>query len=50
VGLYPSLDALGEIWRCERRFEPKMGAAERDRLYAGWGDAVRRARGKPGKA
>jgi glycerol kinase len=46
VGLYPSLDTLGEIWRCERRFEPKMGAAQRDRLYAGWNDAVRRARGR----
>jgi glycerol kinase len=46
VGLYPSLDALGEVWRCERRFEPKMDAALRDRLYAGWSDAIRRARGK----
>ena len=48
VGLYPSLDALEEVWRCERRFEPKMDAARRDRLYAGWSDAVRRSRGKLG--
>ncbi len=47
VGLYPSLDALSEVWRCERRFEPTMDAAQRDRLYAGWNDAIRRARGKP---
>jgi glycerol kinase len=45
VGLYPSLESLAEVWQSERRFEPKMGAAERDRLYAGWLDAVRRARG-----
>jgi glycerol kinase len=46
VGLYPSLESLAEVWQCERRFEPKMGAAERDRLYAGWLDAIRRSRGR----
>ncbi|MGH6661682.1 MAG: FGGY family carbohydrate kinase, partial [Rhodospirillales bacterium] len=46
VGLYPSLEALTKVWRCERRFEPKMAAAERERLYAGWLDAVRRSRGR----
>jgi glycerol kinase len=45
VGLYPSLESLSEVWRCERRFEPKMAAAERHRLYAGWLDAIRRSRG-----
>jgi glycerol kinase len=45
VGLYPSLESLSEVWRCERRFEPQMSAAERSRLYAGWQDAIRRARG-----
>jgi glycerol kinase len=45
VGLYPSLESLAEVWQCERRFEPQMGAAERERLYAGWLDAIRRARG-----
>jgi glycerol kinase len=44
VGLYPSLDALSQSWRLERRFEPKMAAADRARLYAGWRDAVRRTR------
>jgi glycerol kinase len=44
VGLYPSLEALAGTWRCERRFEPGMSAAERQRLYAGWQDAVRRTR------
>jgi glycerol kinase len=45
VGLYPSLESLGDVWRCERRFEPKMARADRDRLYAGWQDAIRRSRG-----
>jgi glycerol kinase len=45
VGLYPSLDSLSDVWRCERRFEPQMPAAARNRLYAGWQDAVRRSRG-----
>ncbi len=36
VGLYPSLDTLAEVWRCERRFEPQMSDPERNRLYAGW--------------
>ena len=47
VGLYPSLESLAEVWQCERRFDPKMAAAERARLYAGWRDAIRRARGAP---
>jgi glycerol kinase len=44
VGLYPSLDAIGEAWACQRRFEPRMAPSERHRLYAGWLDAVRRVR------
>jgi glycerol kinase len=44
VGLYPSLDAVASAWRCERRFEPQMTAAERARLYGGWLHAVRRIR------
>jgi glycerol kinase len=44
VGLYPSLEGLAGAWRCERRFEPRMSAGERERRYAGWRDAVRRTR------
>jgi glycerol kinase len=44
VGLYPSLEALAGTWRCERCFEPRMSAEQRQRLYAGWRDAVRRTR------
>ena len=44
TGLYDSLDAIAAAWHCERRFEPQMSAAARDRLYAGWQDAIRRTR------
>jgi glycerol kinase len=44
VGLYPSLEAVAKAWRLERRFEPRMSTSERERLYAGWQDAVRRTR------
>jgi glycerol kinase len=36
--------AIEQTWRADRRFEPKMTEAERDRRYAGWQDAVRRIR------
>ena len=44
VGFYPGLDRPEAIWRRDRLFEPRIGADERDRLYAGWQDAVRRVR------
>jgi glycerol kinase len=42
AGLCPDLDGFAAQWRCQRRFEPRMDAALRDRKYAGWKDAVRR--------
>ncbi|MEM8760633.1 MAG: FGGY-family carbohydrate kinase, partial [Pseudomonadota bacterium] len=42
AGVFPGLDAFAESWALERRFEPAMEAAERDRKYAGWTDAVSR--------
>ena len=43
-GMIPDVAAIEKSWRPDRRFEPKMTAAERDRRYAGWQDAVRRVR------
>ncbi|MBQ0764544.1 glycerol kinase GlpK [Marinobacter psychrophilus] len=40
AGVYGSLEELAELWRCERRFEPMMSKSDRDRLYAGWIQAV----------
>ena len=42
VGVYTGLGAVSKAWRCERRFEPAMAPAERDRLYGGWRKAVAR--------
>jgi glycerol kinase len=43
VGLWSTED-LRRTWREHARFEPRMGADERDRLLAGWHDAVAAAR------
>ena len=42
AGLCPDLDGFAAQWRLDRRFEPRMDAAQRERKYAGWQDAVRR--------
>ncbi len=42
VGLYPDLAEFSGRWTLKRRFEPAMDAAERERKYAGWRDAVSR--------
>ncbi|HKX07361.1 MAG TPA: glycerol kinase GlpK [Stellaceae bacterium] len=42
AGLYPSLDAIAAQWALDRAFEPTLGADERQAIYVGWQDAVRR--------
>ncbi|QDO96237.1 glycerol kinase GlpK [Ferrovibrio terrae] len=42
TGVYAGLDAVAYGWHCERRFEPRMNAAARAQLYAGWQKAVQR--------
>jgi glycerol kinase len=42
VGLLSSLDQLSAVGGEERRFLPTMAEAQRQRLYAGWQDAVQR--------
>ena len=42
VGLYDSLDAVAEQWRCEREFTPLLEEGERQRRYQGWREAVAR--------
>jgi len=43
--VWPSLDALTALPRTVDRFEPSIDRKERDERYAGWSDAVQRARG-----
>ncbi|HET8730587.1 MAG TPA: glycerol kinase GlpK [Moraxellaceae bacterium] len=42
VGLFESLEQIAELWKCEREFAPAMRAEQRESLYQGWLDAVRR--------
>jgi len=42
AGVCDGPEAFAESWRAERRFEPSMGQARREALYAGWQDAVGR--------
>lgn len=43
AGIYPSLDALSHQWALDRAFVPSLKTDERDTLYRGWQDAVRRS-------
>jgi glycerol kinase len=42
TGLWSGLDGLPDTFAGASRFEPRMESAERQRLIAGWKDAVRR--------
>ncbi len=44
AGVYQSLDDLTRHWRLDRRFQPRLGKPERDRLLRGWEKAVARVR------
>jgi glycerol kinase len=40
AGVLPGQDEFAKTWARERRFEPKMGKADRDKRYARWKRAV----------
>jgi len=42
AGVYPDQAGFAANWALDRRFEPQMDGATRDRRYARWKDAVRR--------
>lgn len=42
AGLYRSTDDIAKAWRLQKRFDPVMAEEERDRLYAGWKQAVKK--------
>ncbi|AYC33868.1 glycerol kinase [Pseudomonas cavernae] len=44
AGLYADLNQIASHWHRQQRFTPRMAAAHRDTLYAGWLDAVQRVR------
>ena len=43
VGFWGSAEDIRSNWSLDRRFEPAMGEAERERLYTGWKRAVARS-------
>ncbi len=40
VGFWKSENEIARQWQVEKRFDPKMKKSERERLYAGWQEAV----------
>jgi glycerol kinase len=42
AGFFPEPDRFESLWQSERRFEPQMDAATRERKLAGWTAAIRR--------
>jgi glycerol kinase len=44
TGFWRDQEEIARAWQVERRYEPGMGADEREELYAGWKKAVERAR------
>ena len=43
VGVWKTKEDLVKNWKLNARFEPKMEAAEKDKLYKGWQKAVKRS-------
>jgi glycerol kinase len=41
-GFYPPPEKFAELWKREKRFNPKLDSAIRERKYAGWKEAVRK--------
>ncbi|MBO6757821.1 MAG: glycerol kinase GlpK [Roseibium sp.] len=48
AGVWPGQAEFSKSWQLDKRFAPAMDAGTRDRLLAGWKDAVRRTRSTPG--
>jgi len=42
VGFWKTFDELRENWGKDKEWDPKMGEAEREKIYAGWKKAVTR--------
>ena len=44
IGHFDSIRNISEIWKLERRYEPQMGADQRNSLLYHWHRAVERAK------
>jgi glycerol kinase len=47
AGVGPDPERFVSSWKLDRRFEPRLDAASRERKWAGWRDAIRRTRTRP---
>lgn len=45
TGFWSGMDEVRGAWKLDRRFEPAMSQDQRESLYHGWQEAVRRVRG-----
>ena len=45
TGFWSSTDEVAATWQLDRRFEPAMDQADRDRLVQRWRHAVERSKG-----
>jgi len=41
VGIYPSLEAIANIWQAKSVFKPTFSSQLREKLYAGWKKAIK---------
>jgi glycerol kinase len=46
AGIYPDLNALGDLWKLDRRFSPEIDNGTRASLLVQWRDAVSRTRSR----
>ncbi|MNE66756.1 Glycerol kinase [compost metagenome] len=42
--VHSDLDQIAGLWQRQQRFDPRMSAEHRSKLYHGWLDAVQRVR------
>ena len=42
AGVFKSLEHIQSLWQSESKLQPLMQESQREKLYAGWQDAVRR--------
>jgi len=42
AGVYAGTDEIARLWRGAGRFEPALASADREKLHAGWRNAVAR--------
>ena len=45
AGVWRDTGEIGQLWKCDTTFAPRMEAEERERLMSGWRRAVERSRG-----